>query len=484
MLIVRQNHRRFILWMALLCAVLCSVASLHASEPNKTNSDAPPRRFTLLVEPAHAKVDILNLKTPYQPEMLLKPGRYHIAVSAPNHVTERGFIDVTDQDWVGKVVLLPMSGSAKGEEQEESVAARIEEEWQKIKREKDQLAKSKQNLDRDKEKLELAWKELENGKAALETQRKELEEKRREWENAQKRLASAPSADGKISADKPLNSESKNPAEKTVTEKTLTEKTIAEQRELPVPTPAPQAIPRSKLNKEVSPIAEPPPVPVLQPLAAAVETTPARESAESASPAETPAAASTSLAASPSPQEPAGEESVTTHAQPSAQSSQPTLLSATPAPEKPPVEAAVSSSKTTEDPSLATVLNEAKRYLRLPRAPRSEPPPESDGILQKLQLAQKEHPGNQEIAQALQLHGKRYIAYIGLFEIKEKADAMVKNIESLGVPAFLQVMTVKNKPGMRVCIGPFLQQADAEKSLRFLLDKVEMKDPIMRIYKQ
>ncbi|MBF0184867.1 MAG: SPOR domain-containing protein [Magnetococcales bacterium] len=483
--------------MALFCTVLfCGGLPLHAAESSKQNADATAHRFTLLVEPAHAKVEILNLKTPYQADMLLKPGRYHIAVSAPNHVTERGFVDVTDQDWIGKVVLLPMSPPSKGEENDDGVAARIEEEWQKIKREKDQLGKTRQNLDREKEKLELSFKELEQNKATLETQRKELETGRRELENARKELenkrASTPAADNKAGSDKAAGSDNKAQPEKALlTDKPLGEKPVRELRtELPpVPTPPPQVAPRNKANKE------PPldaPVPVPAPMPAPVESEANR--ATVASPGASEAATTVNPLTETATEEPATPLSAPAPSLPeeSAAALTPTPPTVPPAPATP-VATEEKASAPTAAPAVATatggedvnaVLHSAMRYLRLPRPPRSEAPPESEGILNKLQMAQKEHPGNQAIAQALQMHAKRYIVYTGLFESKEKADAMVKNIQTLGVPSFLQAMTVKNKPVLRVCIGPFLQQAEAEKSLQFLLNKVEILNPIMRIYKQ
>jgi hypothetical protein len=475
-LTTRRNYRWFFLWIILLSTLLCAtLPAAQAAEPGKTAGDTPPHRFTLLVEPANAKVEILNLKTPYQPEMLLKPGRYHIAVSAPNHVTERGFVDVTDQDWIGKVVLLPMTTPAKGEENEESVAARIEEEWQKIKREKEQLSKNKQNLDREKEKLELAWKEVDAAKSALELQRKEWENSRKEAEN--KPSDSATTTENRVVPEKPQNGTPlKAVADKPNGEKTVTEKPLVEQRpELPMPTPPPQVAPR-KLNKEPA-LAVEPPVPVPQPLAATHEAAPTRQATAQPTVNETEPATRPEAGNTP----PASTPSEPTAAPPVAE--QP--VTEKPVIEKPVLETSFAAqAKLPDEGQPGALLKDAMRYLRLPRPPRSEAPPEGEGILQKLQQAQKEYPGNPAIAQALQLHAKRYITYVGLFEIKEKAEAMVNTIQGLGVPAFQQAMTVKNKPVIRVCIGPFLQQNEAEKGLQFLLDKVEIKNPIMRIYKQ
>ncbi|MBF0096522.1 MAG: SPOR domain-containing protein [Magnetococcales bacterium] len=482
------TRRNLFLWILFLSAVLsAALPAAQAAETGKAVTDATPRRFTLLVDPANAKVEILNLKTPYQPEMPLKPGRYHIAVSAPNFVTERGFVDVTDQDWIGKVVLLPMTTPAKGEENDESVAARIEEEWQKIKREKEQLGKNKQNLEREREKLDLAWKEVENAKTALEAQRKEWENSRKEAET--KPLGSIPASENRLVPEKPQNgSPLKAVADKPNSEKAVTEKALAEQRtELPIPTPTPQAAPRKWSKEPALPVETPLPVP--QPLAATHDPALQREGAA------TPAAnANETPASNPEPAANLDAEHNTPATIPSAPSVAPTVTekpvtekspTEKPVTEKPAMETSgVATAKSPEDKPQGALLNEAMRYLRLPRPPRSAAPPESEAVLLKLQQAQKEYPGNQAIAQAVQLHAKRYIAYVGLFEIKEKAEAMVSNIQALGVPAFLQAMTVKSKPVLRVCIGPFLQQNEAEKNLQFLLDKVEIKNPILRIYKQ
>lgn len=70
-------------------------------------------QLTILANPEQAKIEILNISEEYQPGMKLKPGRYHIVVSQPGFKSEKGFIDIGTQDWVGKVVLIPLKESVK-----------------------------------------------------------------------------------------------------------------------------------------------------------------------------------------------------------------------------------------------------------------------------------------------------------------------------------------------------------------------------------
>ncbi|MEO5353401.1 MAG: SPOR domain-containing protein [Magnetococcus sp. XQGC-1] len=507
-----HTNKQVALWAILFFSALWPTANplLAADASRETGKqmvDNKPRHFTLLTEPAEAKVEILNLKTPYQPNMLLKPGRYHMVVSAPGYETEKGFIDILDQDWIGKVVLHPLNAPAaqteEGDDPKQAMA-RLEEEMRKIKQEQANLEQTRRSLAQEQEKLEATKKELEQVKqtaedgkqtveqvkkeqsaleqakrdleqakleqsrkdqgtlestrkeleqarkdqgtlestrkeleqarkdqGTLESTRKELEQVRRELQLAKKEL----SEKQQVACPAPVESKMVTEGKPATDSAPVTDKPVAESRPVPpVPTPTPHA----KVKEKSSPVAE---EPILQPVVTE-ESPPVAEAAPEQSTAATEPAA------------PAATEAV-----------------------EPRLEGMAKG-------KLAAILADAQQYLQLPRPPRSDPPPESDGILRRLRQAQKADPGNPAIAQALQLHAKRYIAYTGLFEHKDRADAMVQRIQELGIAAFQQAMVVKGKPVQRICIGPFLTQEEADKNLRHLQANIEVKDVILRIYKQ
>ncbi|MEO5362519.1 MAG: SPOR domain-containing protein [Magnetococcus sp. DMHC-8] len=540
------------------------MAAEGAAETSERTSGSTSHHFTLLVEPTHAKVEILNLKEPYQPNMLLKPGRYHIAVSAPGHETEKGFIDVTDQDWVGKVVLLPIHAAPQKEDVEGTGTARLDEEWRKLKQEQESLDKARIALAQERDKLNQSRKELETASQALELAKKEWEEKRLVCPSQpeSKPVADsrpAPEAKPMVNETKPMVNETKPmvnetrpvPETKSMVNETRpvpeTKPMVNETRPVPETRPMvnetrPVPETRPMVNEtrpvpETKPIAETGPVPETRPVTEAKpadETPPVVETRTvvNAKPvAEPKPAADKSVATgrhelpipTPPPQVvtrnkvteeadlPAKEPAVPDNDRSSGVADSGT---ATPPPVAPVQEVTTVANDTVEvaqpgaatvevaQPGAATVevarpgaaggskeqaallLAEAERYLKLPRPPNSDPPPEGQEALRQLRQAQQWDPTSKAIAQALNLYDRRHITYTHLFENKEKADGMVERIQALGIPAFQQAMVVKGKPAMRICIGPFLTQEEAASNLQRLRESMEIRDAIQRVYKQ
>ncbi|MBF0160887.1 MAG: SPOR domain-containing protein [Magnetococcales bacterium] len=431
---------------------------LHAAEEpaGKTGAtaDVATHHFTLLTEPSNAKVEIINLKTPYQPNMLLKAGRYHIVVSAAGHETEKGFIDITHQDWIGKVVLHPLNDPVPADEKEANSESQLQEQWSKLEQEKNQLAALRRTLAQEQERLELAKKELHSGRQALELAKQSVELARKEW--SEKQLACTPAVEAKPVVETPSKPESagerQGAAEVEVLQSPVSEAVAARK---PLPEVAAAQPAAAAERKE-----PPPPVPLPAPLANPNRAKPVVVPEEAPKQEEGPASAGAGNGAT------VAETSV--------------LSAGTLSADTPPKESAAAAT-----PQVAALLAEGMRYLQQARPPRSSPPPESKEALDKLRRAQQLDPDNKAVQKALLLYEKRYVIYTGLFEIKAKADAMVQRIEALGIPAFQQSVLVKGKESLRICIGLFASQEEAADYLQRLKQgNLEITETILRIYKQ
>ena len=150
MLAVSYQNQRIKIWLAIPVFFLWVIAKpvLAAANPTKNTT---PHHLAIFTEPPEAKVEILNIDTPYRPKMLLNPGRYYIAVSFPGYETEKGFIDIVDQDWKGKVTLRPLMAAANLD---------LDEEWRKLEEEKLKLERLRQDLAREKLGLEKSKKAM------------------------------------------------------------------------------------------------------------------------------------------------------------------------------------------------------------------------------------------------------------------------------------------------------------------------------------
>ncbi|MBF0400203.1 MAG: SPOR domain-containing protein [Magnetococcales bacterium] len=459
--------------MAFVCALCWPLeqavsASKTSHETGTQANDNTQKHFTLLTEPADAKVEILNVKAPYKTNMLLKAGRYHIVVSAPGYETEKGFIDITEQDWIGKVVLRPLNQPPQAKEQpatneaeQEAAREKLKQEQQKLEQEQQKLEQERRALNQEKEKLEQERRalnqekeKLEQGHRALNQEKEKLDAAKQELAQAQLALAERKKSLETQQSPCPAPPETRAiPAEPTAVvkpaEPTAVVKSAPTAEQLPADSgpdpsravPIPQTTPRGK-NKM------PPPQEKEQDEEKAIQAT-AVESGplalEHASNLEDKVAV-VSPAADAAP---------------------------------PPPGAAVA-----DDGAAAPVLAKAMAYLQQVRPTRSGPPPEGAVVLRELRQAQQADPNNAAIQRALQLYEKRYLIYTALLGNKEKADEMLKRVHALKIPAFLQSLEVKGKPVLRVCLGLFSTQDEAHKQLEFLKENMEVKDSILRIYKK
>lgn len=172
--------------------------ALHMNTPDESAGQANTARshhLTLITEPANALVEILNLETPYQPSIPVKPGIYHMVVSAPGHETVKGYITITDRDWVGRVTLKPLAEQTQKAEKaekatkEETSTAQLDEMRRALQQEQNKLEEARLLLAQEQEKTELAKQKLAMEKEALALAKQE-------WDT--QRLANAPSTENKI----------------------------------------------------------------------------------------------------------------------------------------------------------------------------------------------------------------------------------------------------------------------------------------------
>lgn len=129
---------------------------------------ATQHHLTLITEPTNASVEILNLETPYRPSLPVKPGIYHLVVSAPGHETVKGYITITDRDWVGRVTLPPLAEPGKkAEKKEESSTPQLEEMRRALQQEQNKLEEARRLLTQEQEETKQARQKLEMEKEAL-----------------------------------------------------------------------------------------------------------------------------------------------------------------------------------------------------------------------------------------------------------------------------------------------------------------------------
>ncbi|MBF0445107.1 MAG: SPOR domain-containing protein [Magnetococcales bacterium] len=65
--------------------------------------------LTIITEPPEAKVEIemFDMPAKYVPGVKLPAGRYSINISHPCYTPQKGYIDITDKNWAGKIILKP-----------------------------------------------------------------------------------------------------------------------------------------------------------------------------------------------------------------------------------------------------------------------------------------------------------------------------------------------------------------------------------------
>ena len=68
--------------------------------------------LTVVTTPPGARVRIMNVAPVYSPGMRLAPGRYHVRVDHPGHVTEDRWIELVDQNRILNIVLEPERAAA------------------------------------------------------------------------------------------------------------------------------------------------------------------------------------------------------------------------------------------------------------------------------------------------------------------------------------------------------------------------------------
>ena len=478
-------------------------------------------RLEILAEPADAKVEILNLDTPYQPNMLLSPGRYYISVSAPGHEIEKGFIDISDRDWKGKVTLDLLVAPANLDEGWN----KLEEEQNKLRRFRQEMSREKMRLEQNKKEIAKAYQEMEKERGELDRAYQNIEKERRELVNAhhgiEKERRELVNARQDMEKERGKATAASQEIEKERRELAKVQQEIEKERRETVKVP-------QKMEKEGRQLREDNPVyiaktaakPLVKARPAAIKPSPVKDQHVYVPSSNRPPILAP-RAKVPVPQVSAQTNTVKIVPEIQAKTAPKTQAkilakAATEvgrklqtamsgeskkvaresrqggqqrsSPQTTPKmipESFVRKRDTTSQESVAQLLDDGMAYLKQPAPPgQSLPLPEGLEALQKLRKARKLEPGNVAVKEALQLYNRRYLVYAGLFRQRERADLLTKNIRELGLPAFQQPIHVEEKPVIRVCVGLFLQRDHAVKGLQLLKEKLRMKDAFLRAYRK
>ncbi|MBF0380057.1 MAG: SPOR domain-containing protein [Magnetococcales bacterium] len=116
-----------------------------------TTENQPLYNITIVTEPeeANVEIEVFDMVAKYVHGVKLPAGRYSITVSHPCYTTQNGYIDISDKDWAGKIILEPKFASQVSTKE-------LKEEWQKLEEEREafnaeKLAWEKMRLQHEKE---------------------------------------------------------------------------------------------------------------------------------------------------------------------------------------------------------------------------------------------------------------------------------------------------------------------------------------------
>jgi hypothetical protein len=115
--------------------------------------------ITILTEPqeANVEIEIFDMSAKYVPGVKLPTGRYSITVSHPCYTPQKGYVDITDNNWAGKIVLEPKLAKETPENTDNIIKNDVTEERRKLNEEREafnaeKLAWEKMRLQNEKKK--------------------------------------------------------------------------------------------------------------------------------------------------------------------------------------------------------------------------------------------------------------------------------------------------------------------------------------------
>jgi cell division septation protein DedD len=399
-------------------------------------------QLTIITEPAHAKVTILNTSTEYAPGVLLPSGRYNILVSAPGYQEEKGYIEIQSKEWVGRVVL------QKSAQHDDPDLTAIDLEWQRINMEKMALQKSqsqlsaerlvfeqqKVDIENQKKKIIMQQIELAQAQYEVDAQRLEISEKLNRLDRLEKSAA-------KIDE---LQQQTKLIPQKT-------QPTIKPKQESKKP------IEKSKKPLQVNkPKVENASTPVQKPVIAIAKLE--NMVAPKKSKSEAPRAVITekqfiNLVNN------SKAKALSTHAK---------LPTANPK--------KVGDSKLQK--LVVNVMADLKAYQ-----PKKMAKKKNSALKNQVKRLKALAPGNTDVKLIQRLYKKRYIVVVGLFTKKNRSVSLTKKLKKQGFTAYYEQANTKNGKLYRVAVGLFEKRSQGLEAKKLLLENMKIKDTILRVFK-
>ncbi|MBF0380149.1 MAG: SPOR domain-containing protein [Magnetococcales bacterium] len=426
------------------------------------NNKTDGYQLTIITEPSHAKVTILNTTTEYSPGVVLPSGRYNILVTAPGYLEEKGYIEIQDKEWVGRVVL------QKSANHDDPELTAIDLEWQRINTEKLDLQKAQsqlvaerlvfdqQKVEFEKQKKKLIMQQIELAKAQYEVdaQRLEISEKLNRLERLDKSNTEF--------------EETKQPPELVTNKSQLVTKSVAkrakqlakseEQSEDKEVSLTQQSINKKKaIKQEVEKLKKKSVLKAAKKLAVSV-TKKVEKSTSNQQKVEVPRAVIT--------------EKQFIHLVNNSRAKAP------PANIEPPD----TNPKEAKNPEIQKLLTATMAGLRLYQ-PKKMAKKLNRGLKKKVDRLKALAPDDPKVKQITRLYKARYIVVVGLFAKKNRAMDLVKKLKKQDFSAYYEQADLKSGRYYRVAVGPFEKRSQGIAVKKLLYDNLKIKDTILRVFK-
>ncbi len=454
-----MSNRIFLIFCFAFGSIVLAPLAAWAQESGSQTIDSSGYQLTIVTEPAEAKVTILNSTRAYSPGIRLPSGRYNILVSHPGYQEEKGYIEIQDKEWVGRVVLQPLEAN------DEQSRAAIDAEWKRINDEKAAIKEEKAEIKKSRNQLEMDQLELKKGRLELEKERQELEKKKKslilqqlelaqvqfeidaqrveiaEKMNRLERMGKLSVKDGAANGGKAAKTPQPKMAVKAELQKEMAVEAVAQEKTVPVSSEEPQtsAKPRETIKK-VAPI-----------VAKAADYDLEKEVIKS-------------------PQKVVSVEDGTKTSGDSMSDKQfMDLVSSTPKGKTGNLEL---------EALLETVLADLRAYQS-----KKKGAPKNPELQKNIDLLGKMAPDDKRVAKALRLFAKRYVVVVGIFSSQERAVKLEKRIAAIGLPAYHEPTVVRSGKTMyRVAVGLFENLAQAKEAEQRLLDGTKEKGFLIRSF--
>ncbi|MBF0195036.1 MAG: SPOR domain-containing protein [Magnetococcales bacterium] len=423
-------------------------------------------QLTIITEPAHAKVTILNTSTEYVPGVSLPSGRYNILVTAPGYQEEKGYIEIQDKEWVGRVVL------QRSTEQNNPDLTVIDLEWQRINVEKVALQKAQSQLVAERLVFDQQKAEIENQKKKLIMQQIELAQAQYEVDAQRLEISEKLNRLERLEKSSSRNSDLQQSDKLNIQDTQSTIKPIKESSKLLVANIKELEESKSRIVKDVVNIVE------LNKKTKKEAEKLKKNSEQATAKKQKNTIVKPEYIVTPNKPKKVVPRSVITEKQfidlvknsneraPSAK-----VLQTTESPKQ-----------VNKGSKLQKLVEEAMAELRVYQ-PKKKSKKKNRELKNKVYRLKELAPNNSDVKKVLRLYKKRYIVVVGLFTKKNRAKSLVKKLKKQGVSAYYERTNVKNNQLYRVASGLFEKRDQGLAVQKMLLKKMKIKGTILRVFK-